>query len=249
VKIVTKEFQNFPVRILLLNEKEWFVAKDVATLLDYKDTKKAIQQHCKKAVAIGSFFKGDQEPPLNFQDIFGNNWKQTKLIPESDVWRLIIKSRLPEAEKIEEWIMEEVLPSIRKTGSYSLQEKENVQTKPEYDFEAIQKVVKIGIEFLNEFDNLNPVKQIKLDNFVKNRTEKSLLEDFGISFENSYFLPTEIGNMIGMSGAEINLILEKKGFQFRDENGVWKPTEKGFDFCLEIGNKFNQLKWRISTIL
>jgi hypothetical protein len=55
--------------------------------------------------------------------------------------------------------------------------------------------------------------------------------------------------MIGMSGAEINLILEKKGFQFKDENGIWKPTEKGFDFCLEIGNKFNQLKWRISTIL
>jgi hypothetical protein len=64
---------------------------------------------------------------------------------------------------------------------------------------------------------------------VKNRTEKSLLEDFGISFENSYFLPTEIGNMFGVSGAEVNLILEKKGFQFRDENRVWKPTKKGFD--------------------
>jgi hypothetical protein len=144
---------------------------------------------------------------------------------------------------------DEVIEEILQTGSYSLQEKENVQTKPEFDFEKIQKVVKIGVEFLNEFENLNPVKQIKLDTFVKNRTEKSLLEDFGISFENSYFLPTEIGNMIGMSGAEVNLILEKKGFQFRDENGIWKPTEKGFDFCLEIGNKFNQLKWRISTIL
>jgi hypothetical protein len=102
---------------------------------------------------------------------------------------------------------------------------------------------------LNEFDNLNPIKQIKLDNFVKQKTGESLLEDFGISFENSYFLPTEIGNMIGMSGAEINLILEKKGFQFRDENGIWKPTSSGKEFCLEIGNKFNQLKWRISTIL
>jgi hypothetical protein len=123
------------------------------------------------------------------------------------------------------------------------------ENKAEFDFEKIQKVVKIGVEFLNEFDNLNPIKQIKLDNFVKQTTGESLLEDFGISFENHYFLPTEIGNMIGMSGAEVNLILEKKGFQFRNENGVWKPTEKGSDFCLEIGNKFNQLKWKISTIL
>jgi hypothetical protein len=52
-----------------------------------------------------------------------------------------------------------------------------------------------------------------------------------------------------LSGAEINLILEKKGFQFRDENDVWKPTENGKEFCLEIGNKFNQLKWKLETIL
>jgi hypothetical protein len=137
------------------------------------------------------------------------------------------------------------IEEILKAGSYSLQKEE----KSEYDFEEIQKVVKIGTELLSDLKSLNPVEQIKLDTFVKNRTEKSLLEDFGISFENSYFLPTEIGNMIGVSGAEVNLILEKKGFQFRDENGVWKPTEKGFDFCLEIGGKFSQLKWRIETIL
>jgi prophage antirepressor-like protein len=236
--LLNLNFNNFSVRIILIDGKELFVAKDMATLLGYKDTPKAIKQHCKKIKSF-SDFQGVGVLPTHEID------PQTKLIPESDVWRLIIKSRLPEAEKIEEWIMEEVLPSIRKTGSYSLQKEEKV----EFDFEKIQKVVKIGIGFLNEFDNLNPVKQIKLDNFVKQKTGESLLEDFGISFENSYFLPTELGNMIGMSGAEINLILEKKGFQFKDENGVWKPTEKGFDFCLEIGNKFNQLKWRISTIL
>jgi hypothetical protein len=137
------------------------------------------------------------------------------------------------------------IEEILKTGSYSLQKEE----KSEYDFEEIQKVVKIGTELLSDLKNLNPVEQIKLDTFVKNRTEKSLLEDFGISFENSYFLPTEIGNMFGVSGAEVNLILEKKGFQFRDENGIWRPTEKGFDFCLEIGNKFNQLKWKLQIFL
>jgi hypothetical protein len=93
------------------------------------------------------------------------------------------------------------------------------------------------------------VEQIELDNFYQNEHGFSILKKFKRNFENSYFLPTEIGSMIGVSGAEINLILEKKGFQFKDENGVWKPTSSGKEFCLEIGNKFNQLKWRISTTL
>jgi hypothetical protein len=60
-------------------------------------------------------------------------------------------------------------------------------------------------------------------------------------------LPTELGILIGVSGVEINLILEKKGFQEKTD-GIWKPTENGKDFCLEIVNKFNQLKWKIETI-
>ncbi|MEB5927666.1 phage antirepressor, partial [Enterococcus faecalis] len=42
-----------------------------------------------------------------------------KVIPESDIYRLVIKSNLPNAEQFEEWVMEEVLPQIRKTGSYT----------------------------------------------------------------------------------------------------------------------------------
>jgi prophage antirepressor-like protein len=250
MNIIQKDFNGFNVRILLNSEKEYFIAKDIAELLKYERPAKAVSDHCKRVVKLSSILKspvsGDLEKEVDhFRNLLGTKWSSTQLIPESDVWRLIIKSRLPEAEKIEEWIMEEVLPSIRKTGSYSLQKEEKV----EFDFEEIQKVVKIGIGFLSDLKNLNPVEKIELDTFVKQKTGESLLEDFGISFENHYFLPTEIGNMIGMSGAEINLILEKKGLQKRDENGVWKPTEKGSDFCLEIGNKFNQLKWRISTIL
>ncbi len=64
---------------------------------------------------MSNLIGGGETPPLD---------PQIKLILEGDVWRLIIKSRLPEAEKIEEWIMEEVLPSIRKTGSYSTQKQQ-----------------------------------------------------------------------------------------------------------------------------
>jgi phage regulator Rha-like protein len=110
-------------------------------------------------------------------------------------------------------------------------------------------IVETGIQLLKKFRELNPIEQIELDTFHKNETSESLLEKFGKNFENSYFLPTELGKMTGMSGAEINLILEKKGFQFRDENGIWRPTSSGKEFCLEIGNAYNQLKWKIETIL
>jgi prophage antirepressor-like protein len=213
----------------------WFVANDILNIL-------GISSKGGKSDAIADL---EDDEKSSFKTNTSGGEQKMNIVSESGLYSLIMRSRKPVAKPFQKWVTKEVLPSIRKTGSYSLQKEEKV----EFDFEEIQKVVKIGVEFLNEFDNLDPVKQIKLDTFVKNRTEKSLLEDFGISFENSYFLPTEIGNMIGMSGSEINLVLEKKGFQFRDENGVWKPTEKGFDFCLEIGNKFNQLKWRISTIL
>jgi frataxin-like iron-binding protein CyaY len=142
---------------------------------------------------------------------------------------------------------DEVIEEILQTGSYSLQKEETQNEK--VSLQKSLETVETGIELLKSLSNLNPMEKIELDNFYKTENGFSLLEKFKMSFENHYFLPTELGNMIGVSGAEINLILEKKGFQFRDENGIWKPTSSGKDFCLEIGNKFNQLKWRISTIL
>jgi prophage antirepressor-like protein len=236
LNLITQNFNNLSIRIFLFDNKEWFVAKDIASLLGYKDTVNAIKQHCKKSEKLSILVGGGEMPPLD---------PQTKLIPESDVWRLIIKSRLPEAEKIEEWIMEEVLPEIRKNGSYSVEKKvETEKLTPQKSLE----IVETGIQILTKFRDLNPIEQIELDTFHKNETSESLLEKLGKNFENSYFLPTELGKMTGQTGAEINLILEKKGLQFRDENGVWKPTSSGKGFCLEIGNKFDQLKWKLETI-
>jgi anti-repressor protein len=240
-EIITNTFQNSKIRIIIINNQPWFVAKDVAKVLGYTRKDGRVDTNA----MIRKLFDDDILEIADDFESSSNMSRKLAVLNESGLYNSIFSSKLQTAKVFKKWVTKEVLPSIRQTGSYSLQ----TENKAEFDFEKIQKVVKIGVEFLNEFDNLNPVKQIKLDTFVKQKTGESLLEDFGISFENHYFLPTEIGNMIGMSGAEINLILEKKGFQFRDENGVWKPTSSGKEFCLEIGNKFNQLKWRISTIL
>jgi hypothetical protein len=85
-----------------------------------------------------------------------------------------------------------------------------------------------------------------LDGILENESPTKLLK---IDFSQKYFLPTELGFLKGMSGAEMNQFLFQKGFQIRDEKGVWKPTENGKEFCLEIGGKFSQLKWKLEVLL
>ena len=98
-------FGDHLVRIICGEDGEpWFVAKDVALVLGYSDTDQAIRTHCK----AGSTYPVEMTGQV----------RHIKIIPERDVYRLIFRSRLPAAEHFEEWVVGEVLPSIRKTGSY-----------------------------------------------------------------------------------------------------------------------------------
>ncbi|MBR8217735.1 MULTISPECIES: BRO-N domain-containing protein [Burkholderia] len=81
-----------------------FVARDVASVLGYADTDYAIRAHCKGAQT----YAGDSSGQV----------RHFKIIPERDVYRLVMRSKLPSAGRFEEWVVGEVLPSIRKTGTY-----------------------------------------------------------------------------------------------------------------------------------
>jgi prophage antirepressor-like protein len=103
--------------------KMWVVGKDVASALGYKNTVSAIATHCKHAKAIGEGERESRSP-------YGID-PQTKIIPEGDAYRLVLKSELPSAERFELWLMDEVLPALRQTGTYSLPapiEEEDIQT-------------------------------------------------------------------------------------------------------------------------
>ena len=93
------------VRILKEDGNFYFVASDVAKKLGYVNSSKAVNDHCKGVTKRYTLTKGGNQE-LNF-------------IPESDVYRLIVHSKLPAAERFEKWVFDEVLPSIRKTGSYN----------------------------------------------------------------------------------------------------------------------------------
>lgn len=91
--------------ILLEDGKEWFPATDCAKLLGYANPWGAIQKNCHNL------------SKREVVDSLGRR-KAVNFIPEGDVWRLIIRSRLPAAQKFEKWLFDEVLPEIRKTGGY-----------------------------------------------------------------------------------------------------------------------------------
>ena len=98
------------IRGIEIDGKPYVVASDVAKALGYKRPNDAISQHCKYTV------KHRIPHPQNKTKTL-----EVNIIPEGDVYRLIIKSKLPSAQKFEEWVMDEVLPSLRKTGKYEIQ--------------------------------------------------------------------------------------------------------------------------------
>lgn len=98
------------VRIVEHNGEPWFVASDVAKALGYVNPAHAVQDNCKKINKITQKPSEDirqKTPPITIL-----------LIPESDVYRLVMRSNLPSAGRFQDWVMEDILPSIRKSGGY-----------------------------------------------------------------------------------------------------------------------------------
>lgn len=97
------------VRTVEIDGVPYFVGKDIATALGYKDTVNALKQHCRGVVKH------------HLMDSMGR--KQTvSVITEGDMYRLITHSKLESAERFESWVFDEVLPALRKTGSYEMPE-------------------------------------------------------------------------------------------------------------------------------
>ena len=107
-QLSTFNFHNSPVRTITDPKGGiWFCGTDVCNILGYQNSRKALQDHCKEAGVTKRY-----TPTTS-----GN--QEITFINEPNLYRLIIKSRKPEAERFEAWVFEEVLPQIRKTGSYS----------------------------------------------------------------------------------------------------------------------------------
>ena len=92
--------------VMLIDGKEWFPATQCARILGYSDPFKAIKLHC------------NSEGWVNCPVLTNGGTQQVKYINEGNLYRLIVSSKLPQAEKFERWVFDEVLPSIRHNGGY-----------------------------------------------------------------------------------------------------------------------------------
>ncbi len=100
------KYQNSEVRTVSIDGEPWFVGKDVAEVLGYSNTRKAIQDHV-----------DNEDKGVTICDTLGGKQELT-IINESGLYSLIMSSKLPSAKEFKRWVTSEVLPSIRKHGAY-----------------------------------------------------------------------------------------------------------------------------------
>lgn len=113
-------FETKEVRTIVYDDEVWFVGKDVATTLGYKKPENAIATHVDDDDKTTTLIQGS-----------GSNYKsKTTLVNESGLYSLIFGSKLTSAKRFKKWVTSEVLPSIRKNGSY--------QSKPMTAMETLQ---------------------------------------------------------------------------------------------------------------
>ena len=180
------------VRILKEDGNFYFVASDVAKKLGYVNSSKAVNDHCKGVTKRYTLTKGGNQE-LNF-------------IPESDVYRLIVHSKLPAAERFEKWVFDEVLPSIRKTGSYS---------KPMSELEILQHSINQLVEQERKLKAIEAQQgeQVKRLDIIDSRLEALN----GVHIE---------GTGRDRLNAMVRAYVVKKGISYADG---WKDFKKAFN--------------------
>lgn len=167
------------VRMVEVNGKTMFVGIDIALALGYKKPNDAITRHCKGYVKHGVPTKGGIQ--------------EMNVIPEGDIYRLSAKSELPGAEKFESWIFDEVIPSIRKTGTYSVQ--------PTNALEALQQTVKVLTDHENRINKLDE----KIDNEIRLTYNQAKEIQFAVS--------RKVVELLGGKGTEDYKNLKASYFQ------------------------------------
>ena len=141
--------------------------------------------------------------------------QEYSLIPESDVWRLIIRSKLPQAEAIERWIMDDVLPSIRKTGTYSVPKQPTQQKLYDYIDKTYKGKPVLTIRDVEHFTSLS---KYRIQHFIQ-RADKG--QDFII-----------------LTGNELAAFKYENGMPDSNANHLYLVTKSGFDkICAAYGLK------------
>lgn len=232
---LTQVFKNDKfgnIRVVLINNKEYFCASDIAKGLGYARPNDAVNQHCRATVKHRIIDSLGREQQVNF-------------IPEGDIYRLITHSKLPQAEQFERWVFDEVLPSLRKHGAYMTDDTiEKALTEPDF---LIRLATKLKEEKEARIKAEEEKKIIQLEN-EKNKKQLEAQEP-KVAFANAItasknsILVRELARLISQNGIEIG---ERRLYQWLRENryvekNSTKATQKAINLkVLELVERTNQ---------
>ncbi|MDP3164392.1 MAG: Bro-N domain-containing protein [Hydrogenophaga sp.] len=237
--VIPYAFEGASIRAMEIDGEPWFVGKDVTDALGYSNGSDAITAHCK-----GVAKRYPLQTPGGRQEV--------RVLSESDVLRLIVNSTLPAAERFERWVFEEVLPSIRKTGTYTAKgaiAPLKVTSEAAKAFPSLVRVARLmGCD--------KNAAAISANQAIFAMTNINLMQQLGHthlvaeSQDGHWYTPTELGKEIGTSARGVNLLLAESGLQMKIGE-KWEPTEVGKEFSrlFDTGKKHGsgvpvtQMKW------
>lgn len=199
-KFYNNEFGS--ISVLMIGDKPYFPATECAKVLGYADPYKAVKQH--------TLEDGWVNHPVI--DSIGRT-QITKFINEGNLYRLIIRSKLPSAVRFEAWLMDEVLPSIRKHGAYATSDTlDELLRSPKFAETLIKR--------LEEERRKNEV----LEDLTTEMAPKALYCDMILQCKN--VVPVSlIAKDYGMSAAVFNSLLHDLGVQYK-VGGTWLLYQK-----------------------
>lgn len=190
------------IRTVTINNEPWFVGKDVTDILGYTNSSKALADHV------------DEEDKLNNESLSSLGQRGGWLINESGLYSLILLSKMPNAKKFKHWVTSEVLPSLRKTGSYEMK---NYSPEMKAILMHDEKIVKIDGR-LTDLEN-NMVIDYGQQLTLRNEVNKVVVNALGGKESNAY---KEVSKKVF---SEINHDIQEK-FTVNSRNNVPK---KRFD--------------------
>lgn len=180
LKLRYRIFNDTSIRMALDDQKNvWFVADDICKLLGYKNTTKAISDHCRK-VYDSKDLDGTNELAKKITVDLGDRKRAMIAISEPDLYRLIMRSNMPEARNFERWVVEDVLPQIRRKGKYAVRRK--IDYTPATQPEAAAPEVPDQCEL---FPNMMPSMTFPKPLTEKINEAKRRLFEHGTTFPNN----------------------------------------------------------------
>lgn len=206
----TWNYESSEIRTIEKDGEPWFVGKDVADILEYTNTAKAVRDHV------------DDEDKLTERIVLSGQNREVIFINESGLYSLILSSKLPNAKKFKRWVTNEVLPSIRKHGAYMTEQ--TLERIKALEVKEMNARVRMSNQFLKLANvDTSMSKDYKAILIAKSAQVLAGEEILPLpKAQQKMYTATEIGNMFGVSKQKIGAIANQHGLKVAEYGEFYK---------------------------